>query len=125
MLSHVYGLKFDMVDFVALKNGIEETNPERIRVCLDDILSKEEERSGNTIFLKDLIISQLKSKLKLKDKSVNLVEDAVLLLEESKKFKTIIKDVEIETINDDGNVEKSLIKETYIQKYEIHQKEKK
>ena len=124
MLSHVYGLKFDMVDFVALKNGIEETNPERIRVCLDDILSKEEERSGNTIFLKDLIISQLKSKLKLKDKSVNLVEDAVLLLEESKKFKTIIKDVEIETINDDGNVEKSLIKETYIQKYEIHQKEK-
>lgn len=116
MLSHVYGLKFDMVDFVALRNGTEETNPERIRVCLDDILTDEENGSGNTIFPKNYIIEKLKIRLRLKDKSLNLVEDAVDILEESKKFKTIEKEVL------DENNEPYI--ETYIQKYEIHQKEK-
>jgi len=116
MLSHVYGLKFDMVDFVALRNGIEETNPERIRVCLEDILTDEENGSGNTIFPKSYIIEKLKIRLRLKDKSLNLVEDAVDILEESKKFKTIEK----EFFDENGES----YKETYIQKYEIHQKEK-
>jgi exodeoxyribonuclease V alpha subunit len=116
MLSHIYGLKFDMVDFVALKNGMEETNPERIRVCLDDILSNEENDTGNTIFEKDYIIKKLKIRLRLKDQSLNLVEDAVQILEESKKFKTIMKQVL------DENGESYF--ETYIQRYEIHQKEK-
>lgn len=113
LLGHIYTLSFEMVDYVALKNGIKEDDPERIRVCLDDILSDQEDSTGNTIFVKTVITQMLAEKLMLKSQ---VVDKAVDILEENKKFKTIKKMVE----GEDG----IFFEETYIQKYEIHLKEK-
>lgn len=108
LLTHVYGLSFELLDSIALKNGVSRDDSERIRVCLDDVLSQNGESTGNTIFEKEDILNQLALRSKLTKSALAPILDE---LEYKKKFKTIIK-------HKDG------IEEFYLQKYEIYQKEK-
>lgn len=109
LLTHVYGLSFELIDMIARKNGVELDNIERIRVCLDEVLSSASENTGNTISEKNTIMELLSKKAKVSKEKLELIIEEI---EDKRKVKTIKK------IAEDGT------EKLYLQKYELYQKEK-